>query len=335
MSKAHRYAIVIGSSAGGIEALKRLVANLPADFAAPIFMVQHVASNHASILPEILMKAGKLPAMHPRDGELITAPNIYVAPPDHHLLIEDDHVAVKRGPKENRFRPSVDVLFRSAAYMYRGGTIGIVLSGALNDGSSGLWMIKRLGGTAIVQHPEDATYPSMPMSALKNVEIDYSLPVPEIAKVLMTKIQQPVSPDRAPPNDEMRRLEIERAIAAGAQPRETGVLELGPPTNYACPECHGVLSRIKEGPSERFRCHTGHAYTQDALLVSMYLNRDETLSQAVTALEESAMLLEEIGTQLSKEHSADADYYFSRAKHTMALVNGVRELQKQGHTPPH
>jgi two-component system chemotaxis response regulator CheB len=293
--------------------------------------VQHVAANFASVLPEILTRAGKLPARHPQDGELIEAPGIYIAPPDCHMLIRDGRVEVKRGPKENRYRPSIDVLFRSAAYMYRNRTIGIVLSGALNDGTSGLWIIKRLGGTAIVQHPEDAIYPSMPMSALKDVEVDHALPAPKIAEVLMTKITQPPSNQVSASDAELRRIEIERAIAAGKTPLEAGVLELGEPSHYACPECHGVLGRIQEGDTMRYRCHTGHAYSQEALLTSMYLNRDETLSKAVTALEESAMLLEEIGNRLkSDENAADADYYYERAKMTKELVKGVRELQQQG-----
>ena len=250
MSASSPYAVVIGASAGGIESLRRLVAGLPANFAAPVFVVLHLAPDHASFLPTILSAAGPLPARHPRDGEDIRSPGIYVAPPDHHLLIEDGHVAVKRGPKENRFRPSIDALFRSAAYTYRGGAIGVVLSGALDDGTSGLWTIKRLGGTTIVQDPADAIHPSMPRSASQNVEIDYSVPAFGIAEILMEKIQQPLPAPTELSDAEFRRGGIERSIAGGSYPLAAGVLELGGASRYSCPECHGVL-----GPHRRRSDH--------------------------------------------------------------------------------
>jgi two-component system chemotaxis response regulator CheB len=164
--------IVIGASAGGFEVVVDIASNLPANLPAPVFVVMHVPAYHRSYLPSILGKAGSLPAMHPGDGQKIESGTIYVAPPDHHLLIDDGHVAVKRGPKENGFRPSIDALFRSAAYSFGARTIGVVLSGALHDGTSGLWTIKRLGGTAIVQDPNEAEYASMPRSALEYVEAD-------------------------------------------------------------------------------------------------------------------------------------------------------------------
>jgi len=327
MPVSHQRAIVIGSSAGGIDALKRLVAALPGDFPAPIFIVQHVAPQYPSFLPEILVNAGNLPARHPADGESIAAPGIYVAPPDHHLLIEESHVAVKRGPKENRFRPSADALFRSAAYTYRERAIGVVLTGALTDGTSGLWTIKRLGGTTIVQDPTDALEPSMPMSALRDVQVDYTLPVAKIPEVLMAKIQEPLPSAPAPSNEELRRVQIEQAIAAGALPIDQGVFELGPPSRYACPECHGVLGRIVEGPITRFRCHTGHAYTEEAFLAGAQHASDEALAEAVTALEESAMLLEEMATRQRKQgNNGEAENFFQRARHARRLVDTLRHV---------
>jgi two-component system chemotaxis response regulator CheB len=332
MSSEHRYAVVIGSSAGGIETLRRLVSKLPADFAAPIFVVQHIAPDYPSFLPEILNAAGKLHARHPRDGEAITSPGIYVAPPDHHLLIEDSHVAVKRGPKENRFRPSVDALFRSAAYVYHSGAIGVVLSGALNDGTSGLWTIKRLGGTTIVQAPADAINPSMPLNALQNVEIDHTEPVSRIPEVLMAKVKQTIAATPAAAA-ELRRVEIEHAIAAGNYPLDTGVLELGQASRYACPECNGVLGRIEEGVITRFRCHTGHAYTQEALLSSIQENSEETLAQTVTALEEGAMLLAEMGSRRRTEgNSSEAEEFFRKAERAKELVRGLQDVIYKGRT---
>src|SRR5215212_2870527 len=176
--------IVIGASAGGFEVLKELVSQLPADLAVPVFIVLHIPAYEPSLLPELFDHFGPLSALHPQDGAQIQAGHIYVAPPDHHLLIDDSHVAVKKGPKENGFRPSIDALFRSAAYSYGPGAIGVVLSGALNDGTSGLWSIKRLGGIAIVQDPYEARYPSMPRSALEYIEADYKVRSIELAPLL-------------------------------------------------------------------------------------------------------------------------------------------------------
>ena len=164
-----RNIIVIGASAGGFEVLKKLVADLPADFAASIFVVWHMSPDVRGVLPQVLNRAGTVPAAHAVDGESIEPNRIYVAPPDHHLLIEKGTVRVTRGPKENRFRPAVDPLFRSAAYAYNNRVIGVILSGALDDGTAGLWTIKRRGGVAVVQDPFDAEVPSMPDNALREV----------------------------------------------------------------------------------------------------------------------------------------------------------------------
>ncbi len=222
-------------------------------------------------------------------------------------------------------------MFRSAAYLYRGGAIGVVLSGALSDGTSGLWTIKRPGGTTIVLHPEDAPYPSMPLSALKDVHIDYSLPVTEIAEVLMKRIKQPIANVSAARDRQMRRVEIEHAIAGGNLPLDEGVFELGRSSRYSCPECHGVLGHIEEGTITRYRCHTGHAYMQDALLTSLHEVSDETLAQTITALEASVMLLEEIATRSSNERNpAAAKKYSRRAQLTKDLLKGLRNFLLRG-----
>src|SRR5215212_7123596 len=210
--------IVIGASAGGFEVLKELVSQLPADLAVPVFIVLHIPAYEPSLLPELFDHFGPLSALHPQDGAQIQAGHIYVAPPDHHLLIDDSHVAVKKGPKENGFRPSIDALFRSAAYSYGPGAIGVVLSGALNDGTSGLWSIKRLGGIAIIQDPFEALYPSMPRSALEYIEPDYKVRSTEIATLLTQlaheRTNEAVRVEEDMPED-MRRMAKEVQIAAG------------------------------------------------------------------------------------------------------------------------
>src|SRR3954470_12372525 len=173
--------VVVGASAGGMDALEKLVAGLPADLPASVLVVWHLSPGIRSVLPNVLSRAGPLPASNPQDGDPIQPGRIYVAPSDHHILVEKGFMRVTKGPKENRFRPAVDPLFRSAAYIYGPRVIGIVLSGALDDGTAGLWTIKSRGGVAIVQDLADAEVPSMPQNALAAVEVDYTLPVSKMA----------------------------------------------------------------------------------------------------------------------------------------------------------
>jgi two-component system chemotaxis response regulator CheB len=192
---------VIGSSAGGIEALKILVGRLPAEIDATLFVVQHVPPWHRSELPEILCNNGPVYAVHPEDGEAIMRGRIYVAPPDHHLLLENGHVSLWRGPKENRSRPAINPLFRSAALSYGKRVVGVILTGMLDDGSAGLWMVKKAGGTAIVQDPLHSAFPEMPQNALRYVAVDYVATVPEIAELLVQMSRQGSTelPRTAPP----------------------------------------------------------------------------------------------------------------------------------------
>ncbi|HKG54778.1 MAG TPA: chemotaxis protein CheB [Anaerolineales bacterium] len=293
--------IVIGASAGGFEVLKELVSQLPADLAVPVFIVLHIPAYEPSLLPELFDHFGPLSALHPQDGAQIQAGYIYVAPPDHHLLIDDSHVAVKKGPKENGFRPSIDALFRSAAYSYGPGAIGVVLSGALNDGASGLWSIKRLGGTAIVQDPYEARYPSMPRSALEYIEPDYKVRSADIAP-LLAQLASTEGDQEAMVGDDMdrdlKRMATEVQIAAGVNLPEKTVLELGSLTPFTCPACRGTLVRITEGKLSRFRCHTGHGFTEDALMEDLMERIGELIWQATRGFQEASMLLEHIGEHM-------------------------------------
>src|SRR5918992_4373045 len=180
----------MGGSAGGLSAFSRIVKQLPADLNAAVFIVWHISPYAPSKLPDIHSQAGKLEARNPAEGESIQPGKIYVAPPDRHLLLEAGRIRVTKGPKENRFRPAVDPLFRSAAYAYGSRVTGVVLSGALEDGTAGLWAIKDRGGIAIVQDPAEAEQSSMPRSALNNVEVDYCSPLPEIPQLLVKLSQQ-------------------------------------------------------------------------------------------------------------------------------------------------
>ena len=182
--------LVIGASAGGVEALMTLVAGLPASLRASLFIVMHLPASRPSALPKILNRSGPLPARHAQEGMLIEQGTIFVAPPDHHLVFEQEHMHLERGAKEHAVRPAVDVLFRSAATTYGPRVVGIILTGAGIDGTAGLRAIKQYGGLTIVQHPEEARFPSMPHNAREQMQVDYLSPVANIASLLISLVNQ-------------------------------------------------------------------------------------------------------------------------------------------------
>jgi two-component system chemotaxis response regulator CheB len=243
-TKPHRDVVVIGASAGGVTALLALAKTLPADFPAPIFVVLHVPADSPSIMPELLNSVAALEARHPQNGETVRAGVIYLAPPDHHLLLEDTRVLVTRGPKENCFRPSIDALFRSAAYTYGPRVIGVVLTGYLNDGTSGLWTVQRLGGLAIVQDPHDAEQPAMPTNALAFVEADHLVPLSRLGALLVRLTLEPAPAKVQLPAAELDLLKIELTIAKQGGGFELGIIDKGQLTPFTCPDCHGALTQL-------------------------------------------------------------------------------------------
>jgi two-component system chemotaxis response regulator CheB len=279
--------IVVGASAGGVEALHALVAGLPSDLPAAVCVVLHVPAAGTSMLPQILGRAGRLPAQHARDGELLRHGHVYVAPPDSHLVVERARLRLMAGPRENGHRPSVDVLFRSAAQAYGPRVIGVVLSGTLDDGTAGLLAIKRRGGLAVVQQPADARYPGMPQSALEHVVVDHALPVTEIGPTLGRLAREAVRASVGAPSadldEEIRAAELDLARLNQAD-------FLGDPSVYTCPECHGSLWELHDGELLRFRCRVGHAYTAESLLAGQASALEAALWAALRALEEKASL---------------------------------------------
>ena len=294
---------VIGASAGGIEALRELVAQLPAEFPAPICVVLHTAPQSPGVLDVILSRAGPLPATTARDRERLQPAHIYVTPPDCHLVVEPGRLRVTKGPRENRFRPAVDPLFRSAAQVYGPNAIGVILTGSLDDGTAGLWTLKQLGGTAIVQHPDDALFSGMPRSAMAHVHVDHAVPLASIAALLVQLTTEEAHP-HAPPDDAaaQRLAELEVKIVTEQNPVDAGLEAVGEPSRFACPDCHGVLLQLKEGGRTRFRCHTGHAYSVESLLASISEGIDASLWVAIRALEEGALLLSGMAGHLKTHH---------------------------------
>jgi two-component system chemotaxis response regulator CheB len=302
--------IVVGGSAGALEALNVIVRGLPADLPASVFVALHTSPHSPGLIPEILNHRGPLRAAHPRDGERVTRGRIYVAPPDHHLLLEDGRVRVTRGPKENRFRPAVDPLFRSAALAYGPRVIGVILSGWLDDGAAGLWAVKVRGGMAVVQDPDEAFARSMPESALRRARVDHRLRVADIAPTLAELASLPAADAGAFPVP--AELEIETRIAMEDKALNMGVTDIGEPSLFACPECHGVLMRLKAGGGARFRCHTGHAYTADALLAELTEVVEGTLWNAIRSVQESALLMEHMAAHAREAGQADLGALYDR-----------------------
>jgi two-component system chemotaxis response regulator CheB len=278
--------IVVGASAGGVDTLRQLVSGLPADLPAAVFVVVHVPAHGPSVLPKILSRAGPLPAIHPQDGQAIQNGTVYVAPPDYHLLVKRGYVRVARGPRENKHRPAADALFRTAARSYESRVIGVVLSGVLDDGTAGLAVIKRAGGFAVVQHPDDALYSGMPQSALNNVAVDYCLPVAELPALLVRLVAEPASSvPELPPETEQEADMAELEPGATHDHHRPGI-----PSAFACPECGGTLWEFHEGDLLRFRCRVGHAWSADTLLAEQADGLEAALWSALRALEEQAAL---------------------------------------------
>jgi two-component system chemotaxis response regulator CheB len=323
--KVRRNIIVIGASAGGVEAITQLVGNLPATFPAAILVVLHIPAHTPSALHDILDRAGPLPCSPVVDGEAVCDGRIYVASPDRHLMIDGERVRLTRGPREGRVRPSADVLFRSAAYACGARVIGIVLTGMLDDGTAGLWAVKDRGGLTLVQSPEETPFPSMPQSAIDNVEVDAIVPLAKMPALLMKWTSEEI--EAGEETLMTKGMELETRIALEDDALEKGVMHLGPTTAFTCPECHGVLVKIQEGPIIRFRCHTGHAYSMQSLLAELDEEMDDTLWNAIRTFEERVMLLREMeNTARKKGLKNDAEMLAKQAETAQKRVGELRNI---------
>lgn len=329
---ATRDIIVIGASAGGVQALSTLVADLPKNLPAAVFIVLHIPSNAPSLLPDILERLSTLPVTHAVDGEPIRHGKVYVAPPDQHLLIEGEHVKLVHGPKENLHRPSIDALFRSAARWAGPRVIGVVLTGARDDGALGMRAIKQRGGLAIVQDPLEAAFPSMPLSVLQDVTVDYTLPLGEIAALLNTLSRETADDEgRYPVPDE---IELESRIAAQKMDSEeliASVERLGKISKLTCPDCHGALWEVNDEDLLRYRCHVGHAFSAEALNEGQSAMLEEALWSAVRALEEQMMLSKRIVERARQANQNRAAMTFEkRAREAEEHSTVLRQLLLHG-----
>ena len=275
--------IVIGASAGGVDALANLAAELPADLPAAIFIVLHIGA-HKSQLPWLLNQRGPVPAGHPADGDAIEAGRIYIAPPDHHMILEAGRVRLTKGPRENLARPAIDPLFRSAAEDYGRDVIGVILTGGLNDGTAGLYEVKERGGLAIVQDPAGAENPSMPQSALAHVAVDHCLPLVAIAPLLvrLVKARAKVVRKASQPSTKIQ------------VPEMTAEFTLHRPVAVTCPDCGGALRRKELGTLTQFECHIGHRYTAEVMLAAQFLAMERFIESAMRSMSERAELCREM-----------------------------------------
>lgn len=277
--------VTVGASAGGVEALTRLVADLPADLDAAVLVVLHVAPDLPSYLPRILQRSGPLPCVHGADGDPLRAGQIIVAPPDRHMAVEDGCIRIWNGSRENRQRPSIDVLFRSAAVAHGPNTIGVILSGALDDGVAGMDAITRAGGHALVQDPDEARHPYLPRNVLHAVPRAEALPMELLVKRIKQLIDDPRVADARPDALEAAQLEQEMVRRMATQEE---MARLGPLSGFTCPECNGVLTTVETTGQVRYRCHTGHGYTAQSLFLEQSEQVERLLRQTLRQMREAA-----------------------------------------------
>lgn len=297
-----RFIIVMGASAGGVEALTRIVQDLPRDIPAAVFVTIHFPPTGTSALARILSRAGKLSATHAVDGQRIQQGHIYIAPPDHHLLLFRDRMRLYRGPRENGNRPAVDPMFRSAALAFGPRVIGVVMSGNLDDGTSGLLAVKRRGGLAVVQDPEEALFPSMPQSAVDHVPVDHVVKLAQIPALLNELAHRtPVAEETVASDDTEKEVEFSELDMARITDAEGHPGVLAP---FGCPDCGGTLWELREGELVRFRCRVGHAWTSEGLLASQSETLDAALWTALRALEESAALSQQLSDRAQTRGNA-------------------------------
>ncbi len=280
--------IVIGASAGGLHTVRELLAQLPGDLDAAVLLVIHTHPLSPGLMAQVLDQAGPFRVSYAAHQGSIQAGHAYIAPPNHHLIVEEGHMLVVKGPKENYHRPAVDPLFRSAAVHHGTHVIGVILTGYLNDGTSGARAVKQCGGRLIVQDPQDAQVPEMPESVLRHVAVDHCVAVEQMGSLLVELTQQPVRAALSP--EQIALLKLEAGIAAMRDQEDEVVGRLGRRTTLTCPECHGLLWEIVDGKMLRYRCRVGHAYTADCLEKDQIEALEQSLYTALSSLGQSAAL---------------------------------------------
>jgi len=297
--------IVVGTSAGGVDALLKLVRGLPTGFPASFFIVCHLPTGARSALPEILSRGGALLASHPADGEPFYPGQIYIAPPDRHLLLGPDRkIRLSRSARENGHRPAVDPLFRSAARYFGSRVIGVILTGALSDGAAGLLAVRGAGGLAVVQDPADATIAGMPENAARIAGADHIAKATELAALLAVLVYDQASPDQrsamAHPIDPMQ------SVLDQDMDRQSRDERHGERSVFSCPECGGALWQTKQPELIQFRCHVGHVYNGDVLLSEQSEALEAALWTAVRTFREKSILAQQLANHARGEGNVES-----------------------------
>ena len=326
--------IVIGGSAGALPVLQQVLRGLPADLPAAVLIVVHQAQSQPGKLPEVL--GGPLPAAHARDGEPIELGRVYVAPPDHHLMVEPaGRLRLSRGPKQNRFRPAVDPLFRTAARVYGPQVIGVIVSGLLDDGTFGLMQVKRFGGIAICQDPAEADAPDMPASAIRNARPDFVLKSSEIAGALDRLVRTAGPP---PANGAASMSQRQTPTSSAGVPSDAGDIAdrgdnalttggiTGPPSALTCPDCGGALWERHEQGLLFYRCHVGHSYSAESMAAEHGELLEQTLWAALRMFEESASIHRRMASRAEQGEPVMARRYHERAEETQARIELLRRI---------
>ena len=304
--------IVIGTSAGGVEALQRVVRDLPPNVDAAIVVVMHLHPTAKSYLAEILGRVGQVPVISTEDGMKLEPGHIYVPRPDYHTLIQRDHLHLSHGPKENRYRPSINTLFRSAAQSFGPNAVGVILTGSLDDGTVGLWDIKRAGGLTVVQDPEEALFPDMPQNAIAHVEVDFIVKLSQIGPLLTTLVNEPapqLAASAAPHGN-------------GGSPGEGNSFMQSQMTDFTCPECHGAIREERLGTVLQYHCRIGHTYSASTMLEAHRDAEENALWAAVVALEEGA----ELSKQLARSVPETRDELHRAAEQKNAHAESIRNI---------
>lgn len=310
-SKRARRIVVIGASAGGTEALKTLMAGIDEDSPAAFFIVRHIHPESVDLLAQILDRVSKIRVTTAGDGVPIEAATAYVGPPGYHLVVDTDRVRLVRSPLENHFRPSIDTLFRTAAMRHRGRVIGVILSGMLDDGAAGIAAVKVCGGIAIVQDPKDAQFSQMPSNALDAVQADHIAPVSEIPSTINELVLKP-PPEDLPGDDGLL---AETLFSSNRQPRST---DIGPYTDYSCPDCGGPLHEAGSSGPRRYRCAVGHAYSRLALVDGQQAAIERAMWGAVRLLDERSLMLRRLAAESAERGSTDLTRFYEQRQQEAA-----------------
>ncbi|MFN3844895.1 MAG: chemotaxis protein CheB [Paracoccaceae bacterium] len=319
--------VVIGASAGGMQALRKLVAQFPVDFAAPVLIVNHISPDTTGeVLVRALDDAGPLSCQLGRDGERIEIGKIYIAPPDRHMLVEDGKILITKGARENRSRPAIDPMFRSAAVACGNRVIGVILTGFLDDGTSGMMAIRRCGGICVAQDPDDADQPDMPLSVIVNVGVDHCLPIAGMGELLSRLARMTPAPRVPAPED----LVIEARIAQRVVSDLPSVEAVGDQVPFNCPDCGGVLWQMGAGDFLRYRCHTGHAFSSAVLLATQSARIEETLWTALRMFEERQNLM---ATMSARPDGRSSQAMSERAKDAQTHIDRIRAMLKASDRP--